>query len=456
MIYKYLLISSLILWWVTASDPHFGTDLSWTPIPKQKQDNVRELPWMSNDSFKDYLLDKDDRVSNRFPITNYYYPTVNFWFLIYTQFDASHVVIHDKTNLSMIYKVLDFSSLQAKDLPKNTLYVLQQKISDEKINIIKKNLHYLFENPFSLEPESKIIYRLLSNAGIKLPLGKLARAAFFNNLKNNIRTQAGQRNFIRDGIIRSLPYKPFLTKYFSEHNLPPELLAVPFLESSFNPKAESKVGALGVWQFMPLISSYYVPKKNLRYDYRSNIGVASVAAAFLMKENFQLMKSWDLAVTAYNSGTKHLLKTRRELAFKKTKIDLEMIIKSSDSQHFGFASKNFYSEFLALVHALAYEEELFNDIHKDDRYNVDDELHFYLLKCSLRLDKHLKRSHLNDILYHSHHIKDENKAYPRGLIVTSKENLPLNKFLKLQFHHLLAKKPKDWAALLGNQSCSTK
>lgn len=458
MIVKYLVIALLMFCCVTSSDPYFGTDLSWRKIPKEEKDDVTELAWMSTESFKNYLLDEDDRVSNKFTVTKYYYPTVNFWFLVYTQFESSHVVIHDKTNLALIYKVLDFSSLHAKHLSKNILYVLQQKISDERIGKIKNDLKFLAHNPFSLDQDSKNIYRTLKEAGIQLPIKKLDRMAFFNKLKDNIRTQTGQRNFIKDGIIRSLPYKTFLNKYFAEHKLPPELLAVPFLESSFNPKAESKVGAMGTWQFMPLIASYYVPKRSIspQFDYRSNVGVISVAAAVLMKENFQLMKSWDMAVTAYNSGTKHLLKTKRELASTKKDINLEAVIKHSDSQHFGFASKNFYSEFLALVHALAYEEELFSDIHRDDRYNMEDDLDFYMTKCSLKFEKTLDPTQLDDVLYHNQHINQSKQSYPRGTIVTSKEKLPANKFFKISLKQMMDHKPKDWSKLLGNQSCSTK
>ena len=241
MILKYLVFSILALCLVTASVSNFGTDLSWRKIPKADKDDVTELAWMSTDSFRIYLDDKENRVSNKFPVTPYYYPTVNFWFLIYTQFESTQVVIHDKTNLSLIYKVLDFSSLHAKGLNKNILYVLQQKISTDRINKLKTDIHYLAANPFSLEPEAKSIYRTLKEAGIKLPIKTVDRQAFFKKLKDNVRTQTGQRNFIKEGIIRSLPYKSFLAKYFSDHNLPSELLAVPFLESSFNPRAASKV-----------------------------------------------------------------------------------------------------------------------------------------------------------------------------------------------------------------------
>lgn len=454
MILKYFLLALLTLIFITASDPFFGTELSFQPVPREDKGDVRERMWMSTEAFRSYLTDHDDRVSDIFKINSYYYPNVNFWFMIYTQFESSSVVLHDKSNLSLIYKVLDFSHLHEKGLPKNTLYVLQQKISEEKLNDLKQDLENLSKDPYSLSPAAKKIYRILKQANIELPIRKSDRSILFTKLKHNLRTQTGQKNFIRDGVIRSLPYQKFLARYFKERDLPVELLAVPFLESSFNPRAHSKVNALGVWQFMPLIASFYVPKRTNHYDYRSNVGVASVSAGFLMSENHRIMKTWDLTVTAYNSGTKHLLKTKRKLA--SSDVDLEDIIKHSDSQHFGFASKNFYSEFLALAHTLAYREELFEGLHKSDRSDVDDELRFYLSRCSMMLPKVLNESQLNDVHFHNHHIQDLQKQIPRALILTTKSKLPESKFQQISFKDLLKIKPKDWTRLLKNQSCSTR
>lgn len=454
MIIKYFIIVLCCLVLVTASDPFFGTELSWRPVPKETVGDVRELPWMSTEAFRSYLNDNDDRVSDVFKINPYYYPNVHFWFLVYTQFESNQVVIHDKSNLNLIFKVLDFSELHRKELPKNTLYVLQQKISGERLEDLKDELDALAKEPYSLSTSAKNIYRIIKQAGVELPIKKSDRSMFFTKLKHNLRTQTGQKNFIRDGVLRSMPYQHFLGKYFTDHKLPKELLAIPFLESSFNPKAHSKVNALGVWQFMPLISSYYVPKRSNLTDYRSNVGVASIAAGYLMSENFKIMKSWDLAVTAYNSGTKHLLKSKRELA--SNDVDLEDIIKHSDSQHFGFASKNFYSEFLALAHTLAYREELFDDLHAHDRSDVEEDLKFYMTKCSLKLPKELNEKMMDDVHFHNHHISDLQTTLPRGFIITTKSTLPKSKFLQVVYKDMLKVKPKDWDRFLRNQSCSTR
>lgn len=150
--FKYLTLSLLTVIFITASDPFFGIELRLKPVPKEQPGDVRERLWMSTEAFRPYLIDHDDRVSDIFNVDPYYYPNVHFWFLIYTQFESTSVVIHDKSNLSLIYKVLDFSSLKKKQLPKNTLYVLQQKLSEEKLQEMKKDLETLSQDPYSISP----------------------------------------------------------------------------------------------------------------------------------------------------------------------------------------------------------------------------------------------------------------------------------------------------------------
>ena len=170
MIFKYILLSIISVILVTASDSHFGTDLTWQKIPKQEKDDVREMPWMSSDSFRSYLEDYDDRVADEFIVSDYFYPTVNFWFMIYTQFDSGHVVIHDKTDLSIIYKVLDFSPLQQKNLSKNIIYVLQGKITEERVKNLKEQLKELVHNPSVLNQNTRVFIGLYKTQVLKFLL----------------------------------------------------------------------------------------------------------------------------------------------------------------------------------------------------------------------------------------------------------------------------------------------
>ncbi len=454
MILKYSIISILALFLVTSSDPFFGFELGKRLSPSKSEDDVAETPVYSQKAVEPYLRDHDHRVSPIFRINEFYYPNVRFWFLIYTKFASTQVAIHDRSNLSIIYKVLDFSSLKEKGIHANTLFVLQQKLSRERVDEVKATLNLLSRDPHNMDPESREIFRAIRNAGRELPSSREERMALFKDLRDNIRVQTGQKDFIEAGVRRSIPYQSFLKSYLEERGLPKELVSIPFLESSFNPKAHSKVSALGVWQFMPLIGSYYLPKRSTLMDYRQNVGLASVAAANLLQENHRIMKKWDLTVTSYNSGTKHLLKSRRELA--SSDVDLEDIIRHSSSSSFGFASKNFYAEFLALAHVLSYEDELFPGIHHSERSDAEDQLIFSIAKCPMRIDKEVSLPQLDEIAFYNDQIKDFKKIYPKGTIISTKSRLPAGKFLKVDSLVVLKKKPKDWPLLVKNQSCSTR
>lgn len=455
MILKYTILAILALFLVTSSDPYFGFEFGGRVSPEKSEEDVIELPFYSQEALEPYLRDHDKKVSPVFRISDFYYPNVKFWFLIYTKLESSQVAIHDRGNLSIIYMILDFSALKKKGLNNNTLYVLQQKLSGERVDDIKKDLGLLVKEPHNMSPESREIFRSIRNAGIDLPSEPKRRSAFFKELRENIRIQTGQKNFIEEGLKRSLPYQTFLKTYLGDKGLPKELASIPFLESSFNPKAHSKVSALGVWQFMPLIGSYYLPKRTPVVDYRSNVGMSSVAAANLLFENHRIMKKWDLTVTSYNSGTKHLVKSRRELASRED-IDLEDIIRHSSSTSFGFASKNFYAEFLALAHVLAYEDDLFPRIHKSERDDTESNIVFSVTKCPMRIDKEVNERQLDEITFYNDQIRDFKKIYPKGTLLSTKSKLPSSKFFSLDKNVVLKKKPKDWPLYVKNQSCSTR
>jgi membrane-bound lytic murein transglycosylase D len=455
MILKYSIIATLTLFLVTASDPYFGFELGNRVSPKKSEDDVVEVPFFSQKALDPYLRDHDNRVNPVFKIGAFYYSNVRFWFLIYTRLESTQVAVHDRSNLSIIYKVLDFSALKRKGLHSNTLYVLQQKLSRERLNEVRLTLDLLIRDPHNMQPDSRDIYRSIRNGGIDLPADRKERSALFQKLRDNIRIQTGQRDYIEAGLRRSIPYQKFLRWYFENKELPAELAVIPFLESSFNPKAHSKVSALGVWQFMPLIGSYFLPKRTTHIDYRSNIGLSSIAAANLLKDNHRIMKKWDLTVTSYNSGTKHLLKSRRKLA-SIPDIDLEDIIRHSSSSSFGFASKNFYAEFLALAHVMAYEDDLFPGIHQSERSDAGKNIVFSVSKCPMRIDKEVNQAQLQEISFYNDHIRDFKKIYSKGTLITTKSRLPASKFYQLDERNIFKMKPKDWPLLVRNQSCSTR
>lgn len=109
----------------------------------------------------------------------------------------------------------------------------------------------------------------------------------------NIRSQLGQKDFFVGGLKASGRYLPHMEKIFLEQGLPIELTRMPFVESSFNVKAESKVGASGIWQIMPRTGRAYL-KVTHNIDERNSPLKATKAAARILRRYNRALKSCPL------------------------------------------------------------------------------------------------------------------------------------------------------------------
>jgi membrane-bound lytic murein transglycosylase D len=126
--------------------------------------------------------------------------------------------------------------------------------------------------------------------------------------------------------------------------LPVELAYLPLVESSFNVRARSSVGAVGMWQFMPETGKKFM-RVDTAVDERRDPMASTRAAARLLKENYRILGNWPLAITAYNHGTEGIFRGIKAVESD----DLVDLMRGYQSPTFGFASKNFYAEFLAVV-----------------------------------------------------------------------------------------------------------
>lgn len=169
-----------------------------------------------------------------------------------------------------------------------------------------------------------------------------------------IKSQRGARDQFISGLKLSGRYLAQMEKIFRGEGLPRELAYLPLVESSFNVRARSSVGAVGMWQFMPDTG-----KKFLRIDdsidERRDPLASTRAAARLLKQNYRLLGNWPLAITAYNHGTEGLFHAMSSVGSD----NLVEIIKRYEAPNFGFASKNFYAEFLAAVDIATHSESYF-------------------------------------------------------------------------------------------------
>ncbi|MGD8991254.1 MAG: LysM peptidoglycan-binding domain-containing protein [Desulfobacterales bacterium] len=262
----------------------------------------------------------------QFPVYDSIRPNVNFWKKIYTEYSTTQGVIHDKKNLAIIYEIIDL-----KDRNRHG----SRKINKQRIKKVKKKykriLAKLAQGKAPSDSQEQRVAALF---------GRQARPVDFRNAMRNLRCQVGQNDPFRQGIIRSGAYLAEMKQIFRDAGLPEDLVYLPHVESSFNPKAYSKFGAAGMWQFTRSTGKHFMTV-SYAIDERRDPIISTRAAARLLRQNFKKLRNWPMAITAYNHGVAGMLRAKRR------KGDYETIFKEYRSRIFKFASRNFYSEFLA-------------------------------------------------------------------------------------------------------------
>jgi len=394
------------------------------------------------------LKDPKKRIRDEFKIPPYFYPNVKFWFTVYTQYSSHQFLIHDKRDLTTIIDAIDFSQLEESPINKYVKVKIQNDFAKNHVKGLKKAINNLRKNSV---PKNKTEEKILLALKDKLPKDKKEWPYYFSQLNRNLRVQTGQRDMVYLGLMAAIPYKKFILDHFKAFELPPELLALAFLESSFNPYAESKVGAMGVWQFMDYTGKHFM-KVNKKEDDRKDPLISSVAAMHLSKENYRILKRWDLAITAYNSGAGHLIKARRKL--KKSRPSLEEVFTTYKSEHHGFASKNFYASFLALSYALAYQNELFilDDVKAYFGKNKVGDIRPWVSKCSFVPKKIFKLlpAYTKGI---NRHLLKTNHKYPKGTVLLTDRKLTARKWYSPKPTEIRRNYPKYWSRLVKKQKC---
>jgi membrane-bound lytic murein transglycosylase D len=411
--------------------------------------NLEKKSSISDDLINKTFGDHLNLVNPDFKTPQYFYNNAFFWYRIYSQYSSHHVVLHDKNNLSLVYTVLDFTDIRSNIENNYTASNLQTYLTSQKTLEYKKVLTELSHG--CTKSHCQEIVTLIKKAGLTIPKKQNEQKKFYINLISNIRGQTGQRDRVHEGILRFLPYDDFFTYYLKAFSLPYELSAIPFLESSFNFQAYSKVAARGVWQIMPFIAKKLFPTHK-DIDYRVSPIISTIGALHLLKQNKSVVRRWDLAVTAYNSGTRHIINASKKLSVPLPDLSLDYIFQNYSHPHLGFASQNFYAEFLAISKVLDYKNALFalTQTEKNIESNVYE---LYLLKCP-KLGKDLESLIHPELNLHLN--LKQKKPFPKGLILAANTKLPAKYFYKVEPNVIVKQMPFQWMKLIKNQSCSTK
>ncbi|WP_026813629.1 LysM peptidoglycan-binding domain-containing protein [Arenibacter certesii] len=106
-------------------------------------------------------------------------------------------------------------------------------------------------------------------------------------------------------------YFPLFEQELDNQNIPLELKYLAIVESALNPKARSRVGATGLWQFMYGTGKMYDLDVSSYVDERSDPINSTKAASLYLKKLYTIFDDWDLALAAYNSGPGNVNKAIR-------------------------------------------------------------------------------------------------------------------------------------------------
>ncbi|HEY7889000.1 MAG TPA: transglycosylase SLT domain-containing protein [Steroidobacteraceae bacterium] len=252
---------------------------------------------------------------------------VSFWVRVYTQIDTNSGFLHDQYNLAVVYDTVHF--------PPDSSRRARERIVNGARDHYAAELRRIASGKGPLSSEDERIKALWGAAGTP---ERLLEAT------DDIRFQLGQSNRFKEGLIRSGAWQQDIARALRDEGLPPELAALPLVESSYNSRAYSKVGAAGLWQFMPSTGRRFM-RIDRAVDNRMDPFAATDAAAQLLAYNHRILGTWPLALTAYNHGVAGVRRAVETLGTT----DIVTIVRNYQSRTFGFASRNFYVSFLAAL-----------------------------------------------------------------------------------------------------------
>lgn len=97
-------------------------------------------------------------------------------------------------------------------------------------------------------------------------------------------------------------YMHFILSEVEKRGIPTEIALLPVIESAFVTKAQSHVGASGLWQFMPATGTQYGLEQTWWYDGRRDVYESTLAALDYLEYLYKLQGDWSLALASYNWG----------------------------------------------------------------------------------------------------------------------------------------------------------
>ena len=269
---------------------------------------------------------------------------ITFWRNIFGSVTSEQALLHDNRHLGVVYETVS--------IPPNASPRTRGKVADRARGRYRKILNALADGKrtgLSVDEQ-----RVLDLWPADVTNTELRAAA------KRIRFQQGLSDRYLAGLKRSGAWQRYIKQRLTEAGVPTGLAALPHVESSFNPEAHSHVGASGLWQFTRSTGRRFMEIDHV-VDERRDPYRSSESAAELLAYNYSILKSWPLAITAYNHGVGGMRRAVRKTGGE----DFTVINREYSGRTFGFASRNFYLAFLAALEVQQNAEQYFGPVTKD-------------------------------------------------------------------------------------------
>ena len=232
-------------------------------------------------------------------------------------------------------------------------------------------------NIVSEYPDSVYMRRLASmNSLIDLPFNSVVRNyinVYTQRRKGQVCVMLGLAEY----------YFPIFEAMLDKYQIPLELRVLPVIESALNPRAVSRVGATGLWQFMYATGRRYGMTINSYVDERRDVLASTEAAARYLRDLYGIYQDWTLVIAAYNCGPGNVNKAIRRAGGKRRYWDIYYYLPKETRGYVpAFIAASYIMEFYA-EHGITPCPMEFS--HLTDTVNVKGKIHLQQIADVLEL-----------------------------------------------------------------------
>ena len=192
-------------------------------------------------------------------------------------------------------EVIEFPEAMAFELDSLLNHYMSKAYLTEDNDCRMKDVNPVFEKEVYIERLKRI------PSVIELPYNDVVQKfidRYSGRLRHSVSYMLGASNF----------YMPIFEEALETYGLPLELKYLPVIESALNPKAVSRVGATGLWQFILTTGKQYGLNVNSLVDERRDPVKSSYAAAHYLSDLYKIYGDWNLVIAAYNCGPDNINK----------------------------------------------------------------------------------------------------------------------------------------------------